>query len=171
MSVTTADLVIYHSAYNGIAGTNTPVGGMGGAIDAAVDQVNLANNIFPQISATEASSGLTDYRCIYIKNNNATHDLTDSKFFLEVPPISAGITIQLGLGTAVAGEAEQEIDDRFEEPTGITWLPAPNAANGLVLPTLTPGLSKSIWLKRIVSAGTVQAGTNSFILSCVGETL
>ena len=173
MSVSASDLLLYHSNSSGTAGNSIPPGGMGGAIDynKAVNQTTLTNNIFPQVTALEAgSSGLIDYRCIYIHNKNVTSTISDARFYMEVGPSSPLISITIGLGVA-KGQAEATITDRYDSPEWVTFVSATTSANGLVLPSLGPDEYMPIWIKRVVTAGSAQSGVASFILTCVGETL
>jgi len=68
MAIATTD----HKAYltGGSANTNVNLS-LGGAISATLITDNVINNLFDNVSTAESLAGMTDYRCIAIKNENS----------------------------------------------------------------------------------------------------
>ena len=56
----------------------------------------VINNLFDNIDSSQSSSGYTDYRCVYIFNNNSVDSLYDLKVYIS-SEIESGSDIELGI--------------------------------------------------------------------------
>ena len=163
MSVTQQDIKLYRSLQNGL----------GGAIDLTnpVDQVNLLNNIFSEISAQQSEDGLTDYRCLYVVNDSTSENLQSAAVYIEVEPSSPGVYLELGKGQALPNNTEAAIADYETPPVGVIFQRANSVAAGVQIPSLgSSGGYQAFWIKRIIEPRTVPTGTNQFVLTVIGET-
>jgi len=126
------------------------------------------NSLFDAVTTAEALSGITEYRCIYIKNESSTDSLTSAELFLQTAPTS-GTILSFGLGDvvtqltttlnpAIASEAGPA-------PAGVTFS-IPTSIVPLTLGTIPPGSYQIIWLKRVVQPETtaIQSDYSRFII-------
>lgn len=137
-----------------------------------------ANKIFDDVTKVQSNAGLTEYRCIFMKNTG-TVATTDDKidFGVYIASNTAGAdVISIGLatqapstGAGVSG-TDYPVDTGSETgvPAGVTFS-SPTSAAPLSLFNLssTAGTTyaKAIWIKREVPAGTnVETLSNSFSL-------
>lgn len=126
-----------------------------------------ALKIFDTVTKAQAKAGLTEYRCIYVKNNGTTlttDDKVDLEFFISsntpgADTISMGLATQVaGTGTGVSG-TDYPADTTSETgvPAGVTFS-SPTSTSPLTAFTLssTAGTTyaRGIWFKREVPAGT-----------------
>jgi hypothetical protein len=123
--------------------------------------------IFDDVTKAQSHAGLTEYRCIYLKNTG-TVATTDDKIDIEIyidsnttgdDVISIGLATQApGTGTGVSG-TDYPADTLTEAgvPAGVTFS-APTSAAPLTAFNLssTAGttFTKALWIKREVPAGT-----------------
>jgi len=137
-----------------------------------------ANKIFDDVTKVQSNAGLTEYRCIFIKNTGTvatTDDKIDFGIYINANTpgddvISIGLASQVpSTGAGVAG-TDYPVDTTSETgaPGGITFT-SPTSAAPLTLFNLssTAGSTycKAIWIKRVVPAGTTtETLSNTFSL-------
>jgi len=153
------DLQYYYS------GDGTAAGSLGGAIHANAVANSQDQNVFDNIGTAEALASSEKYRCLYIKNTGAV-SYTFGLYISTTTP-STDTLIQFGIGTAAVNTAEQSIINEDTEPSGVFWVARTQEFNPLSIATLAPGDTKSIWIKRIVSADSGGNDADYFILSAV----
>lgn len=146
--------------------------GLGGAISATEVVSGNLNNLFDDVSSSEALSGKTEYRCCYVKNTNAAIALLNSKVFIASNTSSPFTNIQIGLGTAGIGNTEQTVPTETTAPAGVTFSDTCVAyTSGLVIGTLPAnGGYMAVWVKRVVSASAVAVDSDVATLTLQGET-
>lgn len=78
--------------YSGGASNNNPNLSLGGA-----PSIYAVNNsiLFDNVTSPQAKTGMTDYRCIYISNDNSTDNLYNAQIFISYDP-SQGSEMELG---------------------------------------------------------------------------
>lgn len=157
MALTLGDIKYYGSENNGL----------GGVISNTILPTTL-NGYFDLISATEGTTGMTDYRCIYVKNTTAganalingailrTSDAGDVFTSISIGLAPEGIN---GLAEIIADENTAPINVTFEETNSPVAFPA-DLAKDEYLP---------IWLKRTVVSGSSSIN-DSTTLAVLGET-
>lgn len=59
----------------------------------------VVNNLFDDVTSSEAEQGSVDYRCIYVANNNAVDSFYDTRLYIESQTIE-GSNIKIGVPTA-----------------------------------------------------------------------
>lgn len=163
MAVSAADIKWYLS---GGTGNTSHAASHGDAI--STTEV-VTNSLFDDVSSAEASSGDTEYRCIYVKNTNGTDTLFSARVFIQAETGgSSNIQIALdGVGKNATAEIEA---NESTAPTGESFSDAPvDYANGLVLGDLAPADYYAIWIKRVVSASAT-SGTYTYTLRVQGDT-
>lgn len=78
--------------YSGGATNNNPNLSLGG--EPSIYSVNN-NTLFDNVTSSQATTGSTDYRCLYISNDSATDSLYNSEIFILYDP-SGGADIEIG---------------------------------------------------------------------------
>ena len=166
MSIISTDLKYYKSTATGVGGG----GSLGGAITATELSSGTIDDLFDSVTGDEADAGSIEYRCVYIKNTNGLTTLRLPKIYIKTNTPSANTSVEVGLGTAAVGGEEQTIANESAAPVGVTFSLADGQSNGLVFADLPPGQYKSLWVKRIVTAGARAYDNDTFTLSTIGLT-
>ena len=92
MVATASDVII---VLTGGSSNNNPDLSIGGNPSNVPVGTSL-NNLFDDVSEVDANAGLTDYRCIYIFNNNSTDSMYNFKVYIESETAGGG-GVELGL--------------------------------------------------------------------------
>lgn len=161
MSVTPNDIKIFGS------GTHD-IGGVKGAAEIPSGQLHA---LYDAVRASEALTGMTDYRCIYIQNDNPTDTLRDALVYVLTDPTTAGVSIMLGRGTAAKNNLEAALSSENTPPLGVNFVAANDPTGAVQLGSLDPGDFISLWIQRSVAANTPSAANDQFTLQIVGETV
>jgi len=160
MPVTAADIKIFGSGTNNRGGVKSSTEIPNGQLHA----------LFDPVRAAEALTGMTDYRCVYVQNDNAASTLRDAVAYVSNAPNTTGVSVMLGAGAAAIDGMEPDVATETIAPLGVTFTVANNAANAIAVGSLTPGQSKAIWIQRTIAANTASAANDQFTLLIVGET-
>lgn len=157
MAVLLSDLLIKGSNPLAIQGNTSPSAGpgtnLGGfATTGAIADTTL-DNLFPDVTGIENSSGNIDYQCFFIFNNNGTQDLSLCFVFIN-SEIPGGVITAVGLdpiGMVPVGSGSSQaviIPDKNTAPVGVAFTTANIAANGLALGNLVHGYCAALWVRR-----------------------
>src|SRR5690606_25749840 len=92
MTATANDLVV---VLTGGSSNNDPYESLGGE-PSSQPIIGVLNNLFENISPEEAATGKTDYRCIYVFNNNTADDIYEVKVYI-VSETTGGSEIEIGI--------------------------------------------------------------------------
>jgi hypothetical protein len=144
--------------------------GLGGAI--SVNEIISAtvHNLFDLVGSEGAASGETNYRCFYVKNENASDTyLNAAAFILSNTPLAES-DIEIGLGTSIVGGVEQVIGNEDTAPLGVTFSAPTSFPTGLVIGDIPFGSHKAIWVKRIITAGAPATNADAVTIAVRGET-
>ncbi len=145
MALAPSDIKFYLSGGN--ANTD-PDASLGGSISTTEVSYNTLNALFNTVTGSEAESGVTHYRCIYIKNTNGTTTFPDVNAWVD--QISGyGVSFEI----AIEAPTAQTIANETTSPTGLSFSAPSYREEGLAIGNLTAGSSYAIWIKRIISAG------------------
>lgn len=135
------------------------------------------NNLFDNVTGPESTTGMDDYRLIYLynANNPATTNLTltNTKVWIDqnTPSTDDFVEIWTTDSTAPIG-SDSTISMTSENSTPGGFSATPNsAASPAVIGNIPAGSKKAIWIHRKVSPGAAAYTTNNFILGVSGETL
>lgn len=128
-----------------------------------------ASNYFDDVSSAEASSGDTEYRCIYVHNNHGTLTLQGAKIWIQTQTPSADTDVAIGLGSSAVNGTEQTVANESTAPTSVTFSQPSSFAGGLSIGDIPAGQHKAVWVRRTVNAAAA-AASDSFTLRVQGDT-
>ena len=167
MAVSPSDLKWY---YSGGATNSDPRRSVGGPISSTEVPADPSNNLFDDVAPDQASVGMVDYRCVYLRNTHASSPLVNATIWIAQDTASPDDHIEIGIDPAgIGGEAPLMADPSIEPP-GVTFARPLDAASALVIGTLGPGQWCPIWIRRVVQPGAGAYGGNTFVLEVDGET-
>lgn len=128
-----------------------------------------ADALFDDVTGDQASSGHTDYRCIYIKNEDAD-TLSTSKLWIQTNTASADTAITIGLDLAgVSATADTIADETTAPDPAVTFSTAVDKANGLAVGNLAQNAYYGIWIKRVVGSSAAAVTGDTFTLKIEGD--
>ncbi len=180
MPIVTGDLKLkksLHVVAAGVDNGNTndlEVGSLGLGVDMNADVTSVINSLFDPISSSEAITGKTDYRCVYVVNDHGSLSLYDAKIYLSANTISDKTKIEIGVDpVAVNGENSEIALDNEHDTTNkldaVMWGEHASFSDGISIGTLEAGKQRAIWIKRTVEAGAV-AVQGGATIAFVGDT-
>lgn len=145
--------------------------GLGGAISGTEIVSGNLNNLFDDVSSAQSFTGITEYRCLYVKNTNAAINLLNTLFYIEADSSSTDTSLEIGLGTAGPNATEQTIPDEETAPAAVVFEAGIGAENALAVGTVDfNGGYHAIWIKRVVAAESDAQATDLGSLTIDGET-
>ena len=120
---------------------------------------NATDKVFSTVTAGLSLVGDTRYRCIYVRNCNATLPAGAILLYLFTQTTGAdNIYIGLdpaGIGDGVTSGVATTIGSEFTAPTGVVFSEPLTIATGLDVGTLASNQSFAFWEKRVVPPGTL----------------
>lgn len=161
MPVSSIQLQFFLSGGSGNSNPNASIGG--GISNTPV--IGTLNNLFSDLSSSEATSGKTDYRCLYIKNAS----VSDSLYMAEVyvySQSSGGSYVQIG--TLPVGTLASLIPVETTPPTGVTFTDT-SVNQKILVGTIPPQSSVPIWIKRTTDPSTSFKEKDNFVLKISGR--
>jgi hypothetical protein len=135
-----------------------------GTVDDAV-----ANDLFDNVSAAEATAGDVEYRGFYVKNNHGTLPYQDARLYFT----TAASQLDIAVAAEAAGATMATIANEGAAPTGVTFSHPTTYAAGLQLNGsggLTAGQARGVWIRRTVNAGASAETAHIETLRCEGYT-
>lgn len=124
--------------------------GLGGAATAADVSNTPMNNIFDNVSFSEAAAGDTEYRAIDIHNDGDTLAV-DVTVYMSSPTISPDTLINLGVSTSHLNST-LSIATESSIPSGVSFSYY-EPGTELSIDPIPAGEYARVWLQRVVSAG------------------
>lgn len=167
MAILSTDLLFFHS---GGAGNSDPNASLGGIISTTQITDASDNNLFDDVTGDEASSGDTEYRGFYVKNNHGTITLQNSKIWFSSNTTSADDTLNMALDGGGVDATMETIADESTAPSGESFSAPASKGAGLDTGDLTAGQVYGIWLERVVNASASAVNGNSATISWEGDT-
>ena len=167
MPITTAELKIYLS---GGAGNSDPDASLGGVISTTEMVAATLENLFSTAPGDETTAGSTKYRCVYFKNTDGALTWQAVKAWLSGTTPSSTTHAEFAIGTAAVNATEQTIADEDTAPTGVSWSTATTKVAGLSPGNIPAGEYRSMWLKRVIDAGTTALNLDNVVLRLEGDT-
>jgi len=167
MSIIAAD---FQSRLSGGASNAVGNASIGGTKSSEV-MSSSTDGLFDAVSAAQAAAGLTEYRCIYLHNANATDTMTNARVWVSANTPLAGTTLDIGIGAAAVNATETAIANEGTAPADVSFSAPSTAATGLAVGTLTAGQHRAIWLRRTVTAGSGASASDTFTLGYDCETV
>ena len=132
---------------------NTDVNASLGGVKSSTSVGTGLHNLFDVVSSAEASSGDTEYRCVYIHNNHGTLTMQSAKIWIVTNTPSTDTSIEIALGSSAVNGTEQTIANENTSPTGVTFSTPSSLGTALSIGDIPAGQHKAVWIKRIVNAG------------------
>ena len=162
MAIVSTDIIYRLSGGAGNTDQNASLGGVKSSTAASA-------SIFDDVTSAEASSGDTEYRCVYVHNNHGTLTYLGSKVWVQANTPSSDTDVAIGLGTSAVNGTEQTVADENTAPSGVVFSAPSSFAGGLSIGDIPAGQHKAVWIRRTVNAGAAVA-TDSFTLRVQGDT-
>lgn len=157
--------------YTGGASNSDADASLGGAVSSVEITTASDNNLFDDVSGDEASPGDTEYRCLALKNTNASITLQNSKLWFTSNTTSADDTLNMALAATGLNAVPESLANESTAPTGGESFSAPaSKAAGLSVGNVPASQYYPIFLQRIVSAAASAVNGNSAILKWEGDT-
>lgn len=162
--IVAADMQFYKS---------TSTNSLGGAINTSLAITdNIKANLFDTVTATESTSGESEFRCIYLKNISTRSILSNPKVWLVNDSVSSYSTIAIGVGTSAINGTEQTVATEETAPSGVTFTTLTGLTNALSLgSTISFGSHKAIWIRRTIAAGSGAYDSDNFTIAMGGDTI
>ena len=123
----------------------------------------VPNELWNGIEPTDYASGITKYRCVYLKNNSAgsmgagwemwlnNHGQPDKALSLFNPPGPNAWIYEIGVDPVGVNGVATTVANETTAPAGVTFFEAGGV--GLVLPTLAAGDEIAVWIKMTIPVG------------------
>ena len=168
--IETGDIKIYLS---GGASNTDPNASLGGVISTTELVDNTLHNLFAKVSASEAETGSTKYRGVYLKNENGhTLTLQDAVAYIESQTTSGDTSIEIAVADEAIDTEMETLTDEDTAPASISgdWVSATGTAAGSSIGDLADGSYRGIWVKRIVNASASAYGNDTAQIAGRGET-
>ena len=148
---------------SGGAGNSNANASLGGAKSSTA----APSNLFDDVSGAEASSGDTEYRCIYVHNNNGTLSLQNAVLWIQAN--TTGNRLAVGLGSSALNGTEQTVADESTAPASVTFTQPSTKGAGIALGTIPAGQHRAVWVRRTVAAA-APANNDTYTLRVEGDT-
>lgn len=193
MAISSTDLVYYLTGATSDGGAQTDAdASFGNYRSSTTITTDTDNNLFDDVSGDEASDGDTEYRCLCIKNEHGSLDLTSAKVFLSDDTVGSGNTVSFAVevpetANLTNGNAQQ-IANESTAPTSINttnhngtgsgvsdWSTATTKAGGVALnigdhdADLGQGEIIFVWVKRVIGTGASAASAIDFAVKIEGD--
>ena len=169
MAVLAANLKWY---YSGGTLNTSPDASLGGVISNTEVGTSI-HSLFDRVTGAEASTGDTEYRCIYFRNTDTdASGLISAAVFILSQTTSGDTEIEIGLDPNGKNGIANSIATESNIPSGVTFSAPASYATGLSLPS-GPYVEDDyvgIWIKRIVQSSAASTASDSCSLRVEGGT-
>ena len=132
--------------------SNTDVNASLGGAKSSTSVGTGLHNLFDVVSSAEASSGDTEYRCVYVHNNHGTLTMQATKIWIVTNTPSTDTSIEIALGSSTVNGTETSVANEDTAPSGPTFSAPASEGAALSIGDIPPGEHKAVWVKRIVNA-------------------
>lgn len=166
MPIISTDIVYRLS---GGAGNSDPNASLGGVKSSTAVGTGL-HNLFDVVSSAEASTGDTEYRCVYVHNNHSTLTMQSTKIWISSNTPSTDTSVEIALGSSAVNGTEQTVVDESTTPTGVTFSAPASEGAALSIGDIPAGEHKAVWIKRIVNTGAAAYNSDGCTLTTKCDT-
>lgn len=166
MAVAGTDLKVYLSGGATGAGNTDPNASLGGVIASTL----AGTNIFDNVSSAEAAAGDTEYRCVFVKNTNATDTAYAVKVWVLTNTPSTGTEVKIALAGEGASATAETVADESTAPSGESFALCASEGAALSLGNLAAGAYYGVWIERTVTAGATAYANDGFTLRIKADT-
>jgi hypothetical protein len=160
-NIPAVDLGMFLTGGSSNTDPNLSIGGNVSSTEITSDNLN---NLFRRITESEAGSGITIYRCVALKNKNATQNMINAVFYMVFDTTSVDDLALYSKAQAAKNVVETAVTNEFTAPTGsnISFIAALRRSSGLVLGNLAPTEYINVWMRVSVNPGAKQFTENKF---------
>lgn len=161
---------------SGGASNTDAAASLGGAMSTAGGGVITSgqlNNLFDDVSGDESASGDTEYRCMYVTNNNSSSPeltLTSIATWISVESASGDSEYAIGLDPAGVDGTATTIANESTAPAGVTFTRPTSKGAGLSISDMAAGSNQAIWVRRVISAAASAANNDGPTIRVEGDT-
>jgi hypothetical protein len=163
MAIVATDIKFYLS---GGASNADPLLALGGAISST----QAGTNIFANVSSSDAASGRTYYRCVYVKNTHATLTLESAKVWFQANTPSTTTAATMALAGEGLNATAETISDQYTAPSGESFSAPSSSGTALSLTNIPAGQYYAVWLKVVVDASSPAYSNDGFTMRVLGDT-
>lgn len=161
MTLAETDLAVMLTVLSGTSGSSQPqpdpTASRGRYASTTALISGSAGALFGRVTSAQATSGLTDYRCVAVRNLSNVASMLAATFFAVDPAGGAAFAVgrdPVGVvdhnSAAVQGT---EIAATTTPPTGVTFAAHPETAP-LVIGDMAPNTVQLVWIRRTVAPAT-----------------
>ena len=137
---------------------------LGGAATSTELSATPMNNLFDDVTAGEASAGMTDYRAFDVYNESGS-TVTGVEIYMSSETTSSDTQLDFGIEGSPVGSTTA-IGNDGTAPSGVTFAHATSAST-LSLPDIPAGSYARVWVRRVVSSGAVNTSNDSGTIEVV----
>lgn len=173
MAIITSEIVYYLSGAtaDGLSQTD-PNASLGNYRSGTAFTSGSLHNLFDQVSGDEASAGDVEYRCLAVKNENASLTLQNAVVWITSQTPSTDTTIEIAV-EAPSSQPDgnvQEIADEDTAPSALSFSAPTSKATGVSIGDLAAGNIYYIWIRRTVGAAASAYDNDNVQLRVEGDT-
>ena len=144
---------------------------LGGAVSSTTVSTTVSEqNLFANVTGSEASSGSTKYRCIALKNTNSTITLVGSKVWIATQTPSTDTSIDIGLSAQGLNSAPTSVANEDTAPASVSFSAPATFSAGLSTGDVPASQYYGVWIRRTVLASASAYDNDDWQLSWQGET-
>ena len=114
---------------------------------------NVPLNLFDKITTDEAVNGITDHRCLYIKNTHSTKTALKCRLFIESNTTSAATEVFFGIGSSGINKDETTLQQDTNDPPAVIFTKISEVPTVANIGDLPPNSRIGIWIKWVTNAG------------------
>jgi len=166
MAVVSGDIKYYLSGGATGAGNTDPAVSLGGVITTTL----VGTNIFDNVTSGEATAGDVEYRCIFVKNTNATDTLYSAKAWIVTNTPSGDTEVKIALAGEGVSATTEIVANEGAAPVGESFAVCATEGAGLSLGNLVASAYYGIWIQRTVTLGASAYSNDGFTLRVKGDT-
>lgn len=157
---------------SGGAANANPQASLGGARSTTAVPGGL-DNLFDDVSGDEAAAGVTNYRCMYFRNEDANaNGLISPVSWIDVQS-EANDTISIGLDPAGKNGVATTIANETTAPAGVSFTTPTTKGAGLALAgsPLVQNDFQAIWVRRTTAAGAASNAADTASVRVEGDSV
>jgi hypothetical protein len=147
---------------------------LGGAIDMTtpIPEGGIVGGLWDNVSADEAVTGKTEFRCFYLKNTHSSVSLLNPILVVQKDTESSSDFISVGWGLSLVNVAEQSIATESTYPNNVTFYSGATAGTGAILGRDIPPMGyKAVWLRRTVGFGAQSQAFNEYTIRLLSDNI
>lgn len=135
---------------SGGASNNNPAVSIGG-VESSVEVAG--STLFDAVTAQQATDGLTEYRLIYLHNDDDQNG-TAIVYLVNNVSFPGRTFFAVGAATQAAGVTVTAVANDTTAPAGVTFNTGTSTGAGVNLGTIPAGLGKGVWIRRTIPSST-----------------